>query len=333
MTKKQKWLVAAGLIATALAGTATGQIVGIQQVPVLDYNGFLDTSITNPSTSKGRVYFSTTDNLLHCLTSTGASCMPASGGSGTVTSVSFTGGLISVATPTTTPALTVAGTSGGIPYFSGASTWASSAAGTVNTLMKWGGAGNPPLGSICTDNATSLACAGPITTTSTLSTGANSGTAGQVILNGSTSGSVTLTSNATASQLIDNAGFQATVLTATSQVQTFGKTIWTSTAPTIATGGCGGSGATISNAGGNVVFDINVGTGPTAAGCTLTFPSNTIGWVVSCNDQTTQSATVFVQKQTGAVSQTSVTIQTFAATGSANAPTASDVYHCTAAGH
>ena len=68
------------------------------------------------------------------------------GGSGTVTSVGFTGGLISVANPTTTPALTVAGTSGGIPYFASASTWASSAAGAAKQLMLWGGAGAAPTG-------------------------------------------------------------------------------------------------------------------------------------------------------------------------------------------
>lgn len=66
------------------------------------------------------------------------------GGSGTVTSVSFTGGLISVANATTTPALTVAGTSGGIPYFSSASTWASSGALAANALMIGGGAGAAP---------------------------------------------------------------------------------------------------------------------------------------------------------------------------------------------
>ncbi len=59
----------------------------------------------------------------------------AASGSGTVTSVSFTGGLISVATATTTPALTVAGTSGGVPYFSSASTWATSAALAANALV------------------------------------------------------------------------------------------------------------------------------------------------------------------------------------------------------
>ena len=63
---------------------------------------------------------------------------------GTVTSVSFTGGLISVATATTTPALTVAGTSGGIVYFSSATTWASSALLAANALMVGGGAATAP---------------------------------------------------------------------------------------------------------------------------------------------------------------------------------------------
>lgn len=65
-------------------------------------------------------------------------------GTGTVTSVSFTGGLISVANPTTAADLTVAGTSGGIPYFSSASTWASSGALTANGVVLGGGAGNTP---------------------------------------------------------------------------------------------------------------------------------------------------------------------------------------------
>jgi hypothetical protein len=70
--------------------------------------------------------------------------LSATGSGGTVTSVGFTGGLITVATATTTPAFTVAGTSGGIPYFSSASTWATSAALTANALMIGGGAGSAP---------------------------------------------------------------------------------------------------------------------------------------------------------------------------------------------
>ena len=64
--------------------------------------------------------------------------------SGTVSSVGFTGGLITVATATTTPALTVAGTSGGIPYFSSASTWASSGVLSASSLVVGGGAGVAP---------------------------------------------------------------------------------------------------------------------------------------------------------------------------------------------
>lgn len=63
---------------------------------------------------------------------------------GTVTSVSWTGGIVSVANGTTTPAFTIAGTSGGIPYFSSASTWATSAALAANALVIGGGAGAAP---------------------------------------------------------------------------------------------------------------------------------------------------------------------------------------------
>jgi hypothetical protein len=66
------------------------------------------------------------------------------GGGGTVTSVGWTGGIVSIANPTTTPAFTIAGTSGGIPYFSSGTAWASSAAGTAGTLVRWGGAGTAP---------------------------------------------------------------------------------------------------------------------------------------------------------------------------------------------
>jgi hypothetical protein len=74
----------------------------------------------------------------------------ASGATGTVTSVglTFTGGVVSVGgspvTSSGTLALTVAGTSGGIPYFSSASTWATSAALAANALVIGGGAGAAP---------------------------------------------------------------------------------------------------------------------------------------------------------------------------------------------
>jgi len=69
---------------------------------------------------------------------------------GTVTSVglSFTGGIVSVGsspiTSSGTIALTIAGTSGGVPYFSSSSAWASSGALTQYGVVLGGGAGGAP---------------------------------------------------------------------------------------------------------------------------------------------------------------------------------------------
>ena len=92
-------------------------------------------------------------------------------GTGTVTSVSFTGGIISVATATTTPAFTVAGTSGGVPYFDSTSTWATSALLAANALMVGGGAGVAP--------STVTTGTGVVT-----ALGVNTGTAGAFVVNG-----------------------------------------------------------------------------------------------------------------------------------------------------
>jgi len=106
-----------------------------------------------------------------------AGTLSATGSGGTVTSVaqSFTGGLISVAgSPITTSgtlALTVAGTSGGVPYFSSASTWATSAALTASALVVGGGAGAAP--------ATTTTGTGVVT-----ALGVNTGTAGAFVVNG-----------------------------------------------------------------------------------------------------------------------------------------------------
>jgi hypothetical protein len=103
---------------------------------------------------------------------------------GTVTSVSFTGGIVSVANSTTTPALTVAGTSGGIPYFSSASTWATSAALAANAIVIGGGAGATP--------ATTTTGTGVLSALAV-----NTGSAGAFVVNGGALGtpsSGTLTS-------------------------------------------------------------------------------------------------------------------------------------------
>lgn len=142
------------------------------------------------------------------------------GGSGTVTSISqsFTGGLISVAgSPITTSgtlALTVAGTSGGIPYFSSASTWASSAALAANALVIGGGAGVAPSTTttgtgVLTALGINIGSAGafvtfngaggtPSSLIGTNITGTAAGlTAGSVTTNANLTGVITSTGNAT----------------------------------------------------------------------------------------------------------------------------------------
>jgi len=131
-------------------------------------------------------------------------------GLGTVTSVGFTGGLISVATATTTPALTVAGTSGGIPYFSSASTWGSSAALAANGVVIGGGAGAAPTtlglgtsGQLLTSNGAGVA---PTFQTLTVSgyvpNGTQTGTSAQAhglnsVASGTNATAIADTSNAT----------------------------------------------------------------------------------------------------------------------------------------
>jgi len=159
------------------------------------------------------------------------------GGGGTVTSVaqSFTGGLISVSgspiTSSGTLALTVAGTSGGIPYFSSGTTWASSGALSQYSLLVGGGAGNAP---------TSLS---------------STGTANQVLISNGSSANPTFTSALTG-LTIDNTVIGGT----TPSTGTF-TTITGQTANLTGTGqnlylysqampsGWGSDGATVSNPG------------------------------------------------------------------------------------
>lgn len=88
---------------------------------------------------------------------------------------SFTGGIVSVTggpiINTGTLAFTVAGTSGGIPYFSSASTWASSGVLAANALVVGGGAGLAP--------ATITTGTGVVT-----ALGVNTGSAGAFVVNG-----------------------------------------------------------------------------------------------------------------------------------------------------
>jgi hypothetical protein len=156
---------------TFLAWGTTGQ-----SAHVINASGAigLNTNIT------GTTNFGTSGQVL---TSAGSSATPTwtTPTTGSVTSVaqSFTGGIISVGgSPITTSgtlALTVAGTSGGIPYFSSNTTWATSAALTANALMIGGGAGVAP-STITTGTGVNTAL------------GVNTGSAGAFVVNGGSLG-------------------------------------------------------------------------------------------------------------------------------------------------
>jgi len=132
------------------SGTLTLAYTSGQALPVANGGTGLTTAPTNGqidigSTGIGFVRTTLTAGTGVSITNgAGSITINATGSGGTVTSVSFTGGIISVATATSTPALTVAGTSGGVPYFNSASTWTSSGALTLYGVLYGGGAGGAP---------------------------------------------------------------------------------------------------------------------------------------------------------------------------------------------
>ena len=101
--------------------------------------------------ANGELALNISDMKLYAKNSAGTVTLLASSAAAAgVTSVAqtFTGGIVSVAgspiTTTGTLALTVAGTSGGVPYFTSASTWATSALLTQYGVLYGGGAGVAP---------------------------------------------------------------------------------------------------------------------------------------------------------------------------------------------
>lgn len=101
--------------------------------------------------------------------------------------------------------------------------------------------------------------------------------------------------------------------------------ILSTTAPTISSG-FGGTPSIAAN-NGTAAFTINVGTGGAATSGVIGLPTATTGWRVNCDDVTTQSATVYLTKQT-ATSTTTATIGNFDAAGAAAAWVASNILVC-----
>ena len=135
---------------TGLTGTATSLSIGGTAALATSLAGGAAGSLPYQSGANTTTFLAAATNGQVLTLAAGVPSWANPATSGTVTSVSqsFTGGIISVSgspiTSSGTLALTVAGTSGGIPYFSSATTWATSAALTANALVLGGGAGAAP---------------------------------------------------------------------------------------------------------------------------------------------------------------------------------------------
>jgi hypothetical protein len=135
---------------------------------------------SDPATcTVGEQYFNTTSNVLKLCTATNTWTLPA----GSVSSVglSSANNVFTISgspvTSSGTLTLTPSGTSGGIPYFSGASSLASSATLTANSVLVGGGAGAAPKATGVTVDASN-----DITTSGTVTTGNGGSSHGKLAL-------------------------------------------------------------------------------------------------------------------------------------------------------
>lgn len=110
-----------------------------------------------------------------------------------------------------------------------------------------------------------------------------------------------------------------------------GALLFSSTAPTIAGAGCGGTVASILSQNGTGSFEVNTGTAPGSA-CTITMPAATTSWTCDANHVSAISTTNFIIQQTGAISTTSVVLTLFSDVAAATSYQANDTLRvkCTA---
>ena len=99
------------------------------------------------------------------------------------------------------------------------------------------------------------------------------------------------------------------------------------TAPTISSGF--GTTPSIAASNGTAAFTINVGTGGVATTGVIGLPAATTGWALQCMNTSTNTATVFLTKQT-ATTTTTATIGNYDAAGAAAAWVASNILVCSA---
>jgi hypothetical protein len=274
--------ISSGALTLGVAGTAAGSVVlsgstsGTVTVNTAAAAGAWTLTLPTTGGTNGQVL---------ATNGSGVTSWVSAGGSGTVTSVgqTFTGGLISVAgspvTSSGTLALTVAGTSGGIPYFSSATTWASSAALAANGVVIGGGAGVAP-STIATANGGILntSSAGVPSITSTPTLGVQGTTAGTLILANTNAGAFPTTvrssNSATAAWTMTlpvSAGTSGQVL----QTDGAGVTSWASASTPLTAGSVAfGNGTGITQDNANFFWDDTANQLSIGTNTTVTSPTN-----------------------------------------------------------
>ena len=201
-----------------------------------------------------------------------------------------------------------------------------SAAGAITNNVIPKGTGTSLTNSSITDNGTTVSATEPFSSTGTITSGANGGTAGQIILNGSTSGSATITANATAGTVTVGGAGTLTVSTinANSLYSLNGRNWAANTAPTISSGF--GTSPTIVTSNGSITARINVGTGGTASSGVLAMGTVTNNWNCQVYNLTAHAGNRVDDTVMTASTTNSVTVQNQTkSTGAALAWTASDI--------
>lgn len=167
-------------------------------------------------------------------------------------------------------------------------------------------------------SAQAFGACNPFTANTVLTAAAlNAGIAAPCITSGTIAGS-----SITNTPISGNTG-SFTTLTATSGVYVT-NLLCSSQAPTISSG-FGASAVVVTN-NGTCAFEVNVGTGGTAASGVIGLPTAIHAWACDANDETTTSPTVFLTKQTTSTAS-SVTVTNYAQSGVSAAWNASDVLH------